>query len=82
MKTIEKRIEELENRRAQRKAEGAWLAFIYSDGTVNLSHIKRNDIFLNSREQLHEFIDLHDLGRFDLIIVDHATCQGPPPKEL
>ena len=48
----------------------------------NLSHIKYDDVYLSSREELHEFIKLHDLGRFDMIIIDHADCVGESPEEL
>lgn len=82
MRSIEKRISVIEKMLTQKKAEGAWLAFIEDDKTVHLSHIKHDDIFLNSRAQLNEFVKLHDLGQFDLIIVDHATCKGVEPKEL
>ena len=82
MRSIEKRIREIENRLTRKEPEGAWLAFINPDETVNLSHIKYDDVLLNSREELQEFIELHNMQGFDIIIVDHATCKGEPPKEL
>ena len=81
MNSIEKRIAELE-RQTAKKPEGAWLAFIKENETVCLSHIKHDDIHLNSREELNEFIDDHNMQRFNLIIVDYAHCQGAPPEEL
>ena len=82
MKSIKKRIQEIENWITRKESEGAWLAFIEENETVQLSHIKHDDIYLNSREELQEFIKIHNLQKFDLIIVDHAHCQGEPPKEL
>ena len=81
MNSIEKRIKELE-RRTAKKPEGAWLAFIEENEAVHLSHIKHEDIYLNSREELNEFIDANNMQDFDLIIVDYAHCQGKPPEEL
>jgi len=82
MRSIEKRIREIENRLTRKDSEGAWLAFIEKDESVKLSHIKHGSKTLNGRKELQDFISSQNLKGFDLIIIDHAQCQGKPPGEL
>lgn len=85
MKTIEKRIAELENRRAQRNAEGAWLAIVDYDGTVSASHIKHGEYEFNNVDEFEAFRKEKGIIEGDfiqVIIVNAKDCKGEPPKEL
>lgn len=81
------RITDLLNREtvsvAKRLAEkSAWVAHINSDGNVNLSHERHDDIYLSSRDELNEWIKENDLGEWRVIVIDVVNTKGEPPKEL
>lgn len=82
--TAIKRLEAIEARHAP-KPEGAYLAFINSDGTVRLHHHKNGERTLKDESELNKFIEDNKLdqpGHIRLLIVNEANVQGERPHEL
>lgn len=81
--SINNRLSKLEALHApKRERPSAWVALIAVDGTVKLSHAKHETIYLNSRNDLHQFIIENDLQDMDILIVDIVNAKGEAPEEL
>ena len=79
---LNKRLEALET--TLRPSEGAWLAFIQYDGTVDLSHVKYGNIRLTSREAYQQWYkeNIIEDGTIKVFEIDIINCKGEEPNEL
>ena len=79
---LNKRLEALETTLSP--SEGAWLAFIQYDGTVDLSHVKYGNIRLTSREAFEQWYrqNIVEDGTIQVFIIDIVNCKGEEPNEL
>lgn len=79
------RLDNVINNYEMRRNQGAYVAIIEEDGTVNISHAYREDIQLESEQKLQEWIKANNLNKGDyikVIVVNSNNIEGEKPKEL
>ena len=55
--------------------KSAWIAHIYVDGSVKLSHARHETIHLNDRQELHQWIARNELDKYDVLIIEIVNPQ-------